>query len=214
MRRTLTLLAAALALAIASQASAQQSAAQLSAGVDPAVSKKLHDLGYPADLQSAVQRWRSDNGGTGAGPLRAEEAAAILAQPQPEFMGAMVGNPFTGMGVAMRHATRAEAEAEAIDICKHEGGGDACVNPTVVRAEQCAVVVGYNVTIDRRPTYRLSVAISTDSQRALDHAKEACRNGATHPGQCQPLLRFCGDGREVTMFKDAPQPASKTAAAR
>lgn len=209
MRRLWTLMAIAIALAIASPASAQQLA-----GADPAVTKKLHALGYPADLQSAVQRWRSDNSRTGSGPLRADEAAALLGQPQPEFMGAMVGNPFTGMGVSMRHATREEAEREAIEICKDEGGGEACVNPTVVRAEQCAVVVGYNVTIDRRPTYRVSVAISTDSQRALDHAREACKNGATHPGRCQLLLRFCGDGREVTMFNESREPDSKTAAAR
>ena len=211
MWRVTALLVAAIAVLVVGPLQAAEQPALVS---DPAVMKKLHELGYPADAQAAIQRWRTDNGRTATGPLGVDEAAALLAQRQPEFMAAIAGNPFTGMGVAMRHETRAAAEREAIEICKDEGGGAACVGPAVVRAEQCVVIVGYSVTIDRRPTYRVSVAISTDSSRAMEHAKEACQNGATHPAQCRPLLRFCGDGREVTLFDGKGEADTKTAAVR
>ncbi len=168
--------------------------------LQPAVAKKLYELGYPADAGLAVQRWRSDNGRRETGPLMEAETAALLAQPQPEFLAAMVGNPFTGMGLALRHQTREAAEREAIKLCKANGGGSSCVGPTVLRAEQCVAIVGYSVTVERRPTHRTSIAVSTDATRSMNAAREGCPIGASHPGLCRPLLRFCGDGRELEVF--------------
>lgn len=170
--------------------------------VAPAAIKKLHDLGYPADLSLAIQRWRTDTGRQETGPLNEAESAELLAQPLSEFMAAMVGSPFTGMGLAMRHQTRQDAEREAIRLCKANGGGSACSRPLAVRAEQCVAIVGYTVTIDRRPTYRTSVAISTAANASMNAAKEACPIGASHPELCRPLLSFCGDGREFHVFDD------------
>lgn len=183
------------------------------ASIQPAVAKKLHELGYPADTEIAVQKWRTDNGSAQSGPLTDTETSALLAQPLPEFLAAMVGNPFTGMGLAMRHKTRADAEREAIGLCKSNGGGTACTNPLVVRAEQCVAVTGYTVTIDRRPHYRTSVAVSTDMKLSMNAAKEACPVGATHPELCRPLLSFCGDGRELHVFDgtEAGEAAGQTA---
>lgn len=205
MRRVMALLTA-IAASSALPASAEPSAAL------PAVTRRLHDLGYPADPALAVQRWRTDNRRTETGPLSEAETAALLAQPLPEFMGAMVGNPFTGMGLAMRHSTRDQAEREAIRLCKVNGGGTACVSPLAVRAEQCVAIVGYAVAIDRRPTYRTSVAISGDAQLSMNAAKEACPAGASHPAMCSPVLSFCGDGRDFKVFDGRePAPAESTA---
>lgn len=178
---------------------------------EQAVERKLYDLGYPSDQSVAIQRWRSDTGRRATGPLSPEETAALLNHRDPEFLAAMVGNPFTGLGVAVRHKSRADAEQEAIKLCRQQGGGSACVNPLVVRAEHCVAVVGYNVTIERRPTYRTSVAVSTDAKLAMERAVEGCQTGATHPGMCKPLLKFCGDGRDMQVF-DGRQPAAQPGA--
>lgn len=181
--------------------------------VQPGVAKKLHELGYPADTDIAVQKWRTEHGRPETGPLTDAEISSLLAQPLPEFLGAMVGNPFTGMGLALRHKNRADAEREAITLCKANGGGTSCASPLVVRGEQCVAVTGYTVTIDRRPTYRTSVAVSTDARLSMNAAKEACPIGASHPALCQPLLSFCGDGRELRVFDDeaAAEASSRTA---
>ncbi len=179
--------------------------------VQPAVAKQLYELGYPADTEIAVQKWRTDNRRSETGPLTDTETSALLGQPLPEFLGAMVGNPFTGMGLAMRHSTRAGAEREAISLCKANGGGASCASPLVVRGEQCVAVTGYTVTIDRRPTYRTSVAVSTDAKLSMNAAKEACPIGASHPALCQPVLSFCGDGREFRVFDGEPQAETSSA---
>lgn len=163
--------------------------------------RKLHALGYPSDNSLAIQRWRSDNRREEKGDLTENEIAALVAQSLPESLGAMTGNPFTGMGLAMGHKTREEAEREAIALCKANGGDATCANPLVVRAEQCVAMVGYSVTVARRPTYRTSVGVSTDLQRALNGAKEGCTMGASHPALCRPLLTYCGDGREFKIFE-------------
>jgi hypothetical protein len=168
--------------------------------VQSGVAKKLYDLGYPADTEIAIQRWRSENRRTETGPLTEPETSALLAQPLPEFLAAMVGNPFIGMGLALRHKTREDAEREAIRHCKAKGGGTFCAIPLVIRAEQCVALAGYKVTIARRPTFRTSLAISTDAKRSMNAAKEACPLGASHPSMCKPLLSFCGDGRDLRVF--------------
>jgi hypothetical protein len=204
MRRAFTIIAAVVAVlgsapAFASKVEASEAAA-----------RKLHALGYPADMALAVQRWRSDTGRRETGELTTDETSALMAQPMPEFIGAMVGNPFTGMGLAMRHKSRDDAEREATRLCKANGGGSTCVSPMVVRADQCVVIVGYSVTVDRRPTYRTSVAVSTDLKASLDAATEACPQGASHPELCRPLLSYCGDGRDFKVFEtssaDGPAP--------
>ena len=167
---------------------------------EQAVARKLHDLGYPADQKVALQRWRADTDRRGTGLLTAEETAALLAHPMPEFFAAMTGNPFTGLGLAMRHKTRGDAEREAIRLCKLEGGGATCVAPMVTRSEHCVVVAGYEVTIDRRPTYRISVAVSPDIKLSHDRAMEGCQSGASHPKQCRPLVSYCGDGGELHIY--------------
>jgi hypothetical protein len=189
----------ALALLVGLQLSAEPTHAT-DALVQSGVAKKLYELGYPADTGIAVQKWRSENRSAATGPLTDAETSALLAQPLPEFLGAVVGNPFIGMGLALRHKTRQEAEREAIQHCKAKGGGTFCATPLVVRAEQCVAVAGYMVTIERRPTYRTSVAISSDAQRSMNAAKEACPLGASHPSLCKPLVSFCGDGRDLHLF--------------
>ena len=175
---------ATLALAFATPAAAQDAAAT-----------KLYDLGYPTDPQLAVQRWRSDNRLAGTGPLTDEERITLLAQASPEFVAAVVGNPFTGMGLALRHSKRDEAEREAIRSCKAQGGGPGCVSPIVLRAEQCAVISGYTIKVDRRPMYRVTTAISTDISLAGERSMEGCQTGASHPQMCRLLVKLCGDGR-------------------
>lgn len=197
MRFAFTILAAIIALSGATPLFAAESEPN-----DKAVAfRKLHALGYPADTTLAVQRWRTENGRRETGELTTAEATALAAQPHPEFIAAMVGNPFTGLGLAMRHKTREDAEREAIKLCKANGGGSECVHPMVVRAEQCVGIVGYNVTIDRRPTYRTSVAVSTDVEASLNAAKEACPVGASHPAMCRRLLSFCGNGEAFKVFE-------------
>lgn len=207
MHRVLAIVTAALAafVAIAPHAAAEATAP------DQAVARKLHDLGYPSDHAIAVQRWRTDTGRRASGPLTAEETAALLDHQTPEFMAAMVGNPFTGLGLALRHKTRAEAELDAVKLCRQQGGGATCVNPLVLRGEHCVAVVGYSVVLERRPTHRTSVAVSTDARLAMERAVEGCQTGATHPGLCKPLLKFCGDGRDVNLFDGREAPASAAA---
>jgi len=176
---------------------------------DPAAIKKLHDLAYPADTRFAIQRWRADSGRTGDGPLKPDETAALMAQPLPEFIGAMVGNPFTGMGIAVKHPTREAAEREAIKLCRENGGGSTCTRPIALRGDQCVAIVGYETTIDRRPTYRTSVAIGVEMERSMNAAKEACPAGATHPELCRPLVTFCGDGKHLKLF-DGSQSSGET----
>lgn len=202
MRSAFTILATSILagfIGVASPASAF--AAGVAADEAALAFRKLHALGYPADTTLAVQRWRTDNGRRETGELTPAEATALAAQPDPEFLAAMVGNPFTGLGLAMRHKTREDAEREAIKLCKANGGGGECVNPMVVRAEQCVGIVGYSTTIDRRPTYRTSVAVSQDIDASLNAAKEACPVGATHPQMCRPLLSFCGNGEAFKVFE-------------
>ena len=208
MRRPFALLAAVIAVVSAAPVMAAEMAA-----VTPAVLKKLSDLGYPSDPQIAIQRWRADARRSESGALGAEESEALMAQPLPEFLAAMAGNPFTGLGLALRHKTREEAEVEAVKICKVQGGGATCANPMVVRADQCVAVVGYNVMIERRPTYRTSVAVSTDGKLSMDRANEGCQTGASHPALCRPLLSYCGDGREFQVFDDSKSADAATAAA-
>ena len=153
MRRLFMALITALATTVAALAVAATTPCFAQA-LQPDVLRKLHDLGYPSDTTIAIQRWRADNGRRETGPLGAEETAALIAQPLPEFFAAMVGNPFTGMGLALRHKTRAEAEQEALKLCRAQGGGATCANPQVVRADQCVAAVGYSVTIDRRSSRR------------------------------------------------------------
>jgi hypothetical protein len=179
---------------------------------EAAVVRKLYDLGYPTDQAFAVQRWRADTRRTATGPLTAEERAALLAQPDPEHLAAMVGNPFTGMGLAVKHKLRAEAEQEAIRLCKAQGGGSSCTRPLVTRADQCVAIVGYQVTINRRPHYRTSVAVSGDVTRSLAAANDACPAGASHPELCRPLLTYCGDGRDLQLFEDG-KPVERSAEA-
>ncbi len=202
MRFAFTNLAATLLAGIvAASCAAPTVAAETEPNDTAAAFRKLHALGYPADSTLAVQRWRTENGRRETGALTSGEMTALAAQPNPEFISAMVGNPFTGLGLAMRHKTREDAESEAIKLCKANGGGAECVNPMVVRAEQCVGIVGYNVTIDRRPTYRTSVAVSTDAEASLNAAKEACPVGATHPSMCRPLVSFCGNGEAFKVFE-------------
>jgi len=197
MRYAFTILAAVIAMSTAPPSFAAKSESSDNA----AAARKLHASGYPTDFKLAVQRWRTENGRRETGDLTPTEATALAAQPDPEFLAAMVGNPFTGLGLAMRHKTREDAEREAIKLCKANGGGSECVNPMVVRAEQCVGIVGYSTTIDRRPTYRTSVAVSKDIDASLNAAKEACPVGASHPQMCRPLLTFCGNGEAFKVFE-------------
>jgi hypothetical protein len=197
MRFAFTILAAIFALSSAVPAFTAESEPNENASA----LRKLYALGYPADTSLAIQRWRAENGRRETGELTPGEATAIGAQPNPEFLAAMAGNPFTGLGLAMRHTTREDAEREAIKLCKANGGGGECVNPMVVRAEQCVGIVGYSTTIDRRPTYRTSVAVSKDIDASLNAAKEACPVGASHPALCRPLLSFCGNGEAFKVFE-------------
>lgn len=199
-RSVLRVLAALVALAAAAVPAFADPAA------DPAVAKKLYDLGYPTDHKVAIQRWRADTDRRSTGPLSADETAALLAHPMPEFFAAMVGNPFTGLGVAMRHKSREAAEREAIKLCKAQGGGSTCTAPLITRAEHCVVVIGYNVTIDRRPTYRTSVAVSPNTELSTSRGMEGCQVGATHPHLCKPLLSYCGDGRSFQVFDGRKPP--------
>lgn len=199
MRRVAAFMLVLAALAGVSPAVAEQA-------VDPAVVKKLYDLGYPADNKVAIQRWRADTDRRGTGPLSEDEKTALLAHPLPEFFAAMVGNPFTGLGVALRHKSREEAEREAIRLCKEKGGGSGCAGPVVTRSEHCVVIVGYNVTINRRPTYRTSVAVSPDANLSMTRAQEGCQTGATHPQLCKPLISYCGDGRSLQVFDGSQKP--------
>lgn len=169
-------------------------------GLDAASEKKLYDLGYPADPVIAVKRWRADTNRIGTGPLAADETSALQAHALPEFYGAMAGNPFLGMGLALRHKTRPEAEREAAQLCRQQGGGSACGVPVVIRADHCVFIAGYDITLDRRPTYRTSVAVSADIKLSRDRAIEACQTGASHPERCRPLVSFCGDGRAYESF--------------
>ena len=182
--------------------------------LDESITRKLHDLGYPANPTIAIQRWRADTDRRGQGPLTPEETAALIAHPLPEFFAAMAGNPFTGMGLAVRHTTRDEAEREAVRLCKAQGGGATCANPLVTRAEHCVAILGFNVTINRRPTYRTSVAVSPDMKLSLDRGMEGCQNGATHPHLCAPLVTYCGDGRSLEMFDAKPAAETADAAGR
>lgn len=210
MHRVLTLLALAVAVA------AGLPGAVLAQVVVPTAvaAKKLHDLGFPADPVIALQRWRAETGRTEMGSITEAEVDALLAQPDPEFMGAMVGNPFTGMGLALRHKTRADAEREATRLCRANGGGADCSNPQAVRDDQCVAIVGYSVVIDRRPTHRTSVAVSTDLQRSMQAAREACPAGASHPSLCRPLVNFCGDGRALEIFEENKAASARQMAAR
>ncbi len=178
-----------------SPATAQQGGA-------PDVTRKLYELGYPADQNLAIQRWRGDTRRTGDGPLSPDETSALMAQTPPEFFSAMTGNPFTGMGLALRHEKRDEAEREAVRLCKAEGGGSTCTSPLVIRAGLCVVVVGYTVKIDRRPHHRVSVAISSDMKLARERGQEGCQTGATHPQLCKTLITYCGDGSQFDLRDD------------
>ena len=162
--------------------------------LDKDAARKLYELGYPSDNVLAVQRWRSDNRLSSSGALTDAERQTLMAQASPEFVAAMTGNPFTGMGLALRHTRREEAEKEAVRLCKAQGGGSGCVAPMVVRAESCVVLVGYTVKIDRRPHHRVTTAISTDIMLAEERGLEACQTGASHPQMCRVITKFCGDG--------------------
>lgn len=208
MYRLFALLALVTTLAVAAPAMANDPS------TEQAVTKKLYDLGYPADRKVALQRWRADTDRRSTGPLSDDETAALLAHPMPEFFAAMVGNPFSGLGLAIRHKTRDEAERDAIRLCKLNGGGATCTAPLVTRSEHCVAVIGYNVTINRRPTYRVSVAVSPEIKLSLDRGMEGCQTGATHPKSCRLLLSYCGDGREL-QINDGEQTAEAiTGAAR
>jgi hypothetical protein len=177
-------------------AAAQQTA------MAPDAARKLYELGYPADTNVAVQRWRTDTHRIGDGQLTEEEKAALTTQAAPESFSAMTGNPFTGMGLALRHQKREDAEREAVRLCKAEGGGSACTSPLTVRAGLCVVLVGYTVDIDRRPHHRVSVAISSDVKLAQDRGLDGCQTGATHPQLCRSLVTFCGDGSEFKIHDE------------
>jgi hypothetical protein len=189
-------------------------AAAADPATDQAVVKKLYDLGYPTDEKVAIQRWRADTDRLGTGPLSDEEKTALLAHPMPEFFAAMAGNPFTGMGLAVRHKTREDAERDAEQLCRKQGGGATCVAPMVTRTEHCVVIVGYTATINRRPTYRTSVAVSPDIDLSHQRAMEGCQSGASHPKMCRPLVSYCGDGRSLKMYDDEPTTEAAARGAR
>ncbi len=181
------------AISSAAEPAAISSAAE-PAALDKDAARKLYELGYPTDNTLAVQRWRSDNRLSASGAMTAAERQTLMAQAAPELVTAMTGNPFTGMGLALRHTRREDAEKEAIRFCKAQGGGSGCVAPMIVRAEQCVVLVGYSAKIDRRPHHRVTTAISTDVKLATERGIEACQTGASHPQLCRVLVKFCGDG--------------------
>lgn len=203
---------AAAALAALTTLGAHAAQAQERAALAPEVAAKFYELGYPADAQLAVSRWRADNRLAGTGELSDGERAMLLAQPKPAFVAAMVGNPFTGMGIAVRHDNRADAERDAIKSCRAQGGGSSCNTPVVLRAEQCAVLIGYTVKIDRRPHHRVSTAISTDVRLATERGQEACQMGASHPQMCRVLVKFCGDGSQFEI--DGQDKTASAATAR
>lgn len=160
--------------------------------------KRLYDLGYPMDTTVAVRRWRADTGSTGTGLLTAAEIAAILAQPDPEFFAAFAGNPFQGLGISVRHKTRSAAEAQAIDLCRRQGGGKTCDTVHVIPAGQCMFVSGYRLPRgDRRP-HRGTFVIGFDLTAARTKSFDACNAGAL--ARCRPILSFCADGSQMNRF--------------
>jgi hypothetical protein len=161
---------------------------------------RLYVLGYPADEQLAVRRWRGDTGRRGSGPLSGEEVAAVLAQPEPPHYAAFAGNPFQGMGIAVRHKTRAEAEAQAVGLCRREGGTEKlCSTVHVIPGGQCMGVAGYKLrSKDSRPS-RGTYVVAPSIDIARTKSIELChrQSGPAMAGLCKQILSFCADGSEM-----------------
>jgi hypothetical protein len=159
---------------------------------------RLFELGYPADRALAVRRWRADTGRKGIDGLTVEEVAAVLSQPMPEFFAAFAGNPFQGLGIAVRHKTRSAAEAQAVELCRQQKGGAACREFHVIPGGQCMFASGYHLPAgDRRPS-RASFAIALEIEFARQKSFEMCSRGAL--ATCRPILSFCADGSRLVRF--------------
>jgi len=170
--------------------------------IESVAHERLYQLGYPADAALAVQRWRNDSGSDGTGRLSEDEMLAILEQPEPSFYAAFSGNPFRGMGIAVRHPTREEAEKQALTLCRRQGGGRACADVQVIPGGQCMFVAGYSLRPrDRRPS-RGSYIIAPSLEIARDKALDNCRSdaGPSMASQCKPMLSFCADGSHLERF--------------
>ena len=196
---------AALMLALGQSRAEPSQSPEASVETVRAATARLHALGYPADTRIAIQRWRTDTGRTGAGPLTPEESAAVLAHPMPQFFAAFAGNPFQGMGIAVRHKTPGEAEAQARTLCRRQGGGAACGIAQVIPGGQCMFVSGYVGHGERRPS-RGSWIVAPSMELARSTSLAHCRKGAgpALADRCAPLASFCADGSQ--MDRTGPNP--------
>jgi hypothetical protein len=174
-----------------------------------AAGQRLYALGYPADESLAVARWRADAGSRSIGPLTPEEAAVVLEQPDPPHFAAFAGNPFQGMGIAVRHKTRADAEAHAVALCRRQGGGSACAAVNVVPGGKCVAVHGYLAGPGVRRGSRGSYVVAPTMEIARVRSLEHCRTGAGPSAArlCKPMLAFCADGTRMERL-GAPVPSS------
>lgn len=157
-------------------------------------------------MNEAIAQWRGDNRRTANGPLSPEETAALLAQPVPEFFAVVAGNPYQGMGLAMRHKTRTDAEAEAVNLCVRSGGDRTkiCARLHVASGANCMFMYAYKIDNRRERTIRTSLAMNTDLAVARAQAHDGCGNGSPHAAKCEPVISFCADGSKLQLF-DAGQ---------
>lgn len=165
------------------------------------VQDKFYNLNYEisiidgrltAETRAAIRQWQQNTKQVVTGDMNASQLARLRSARIPTQWGALAYAARGASGTVWNRNTRQEAERDALDQCK-KNGGTGCKLVTAA-GNVCGALGFYTGRVGSQQHFGAYASVRPTLAQAIDNALSECRSKAKKPDGCGVRITFCADG--------------------